>query len=69
MDIKCKECGSVINLDESIRNNILSDEIKKHDDIVRANHQKEIERVKSESIRLLESKKLAFEEGFKNQVS
>ena len=69
MDIKCKECGSVINLDESIRNNILSDEIKKHDDIVRANHQKEIERVKSESIRLLESKKLAFEEGFKNQVN
>ena len=27
MDIKCKECGSTINLDESIRNQILDKEI------------------------------------------
>ena len=66
MDIKCKECGSNINLDQSLRDEILNHEIQKHDQVTQTKHQKEIkemQRVHEESIK---SKEVTIEENFKN---
>ena len=68
MDIKCKECGSNINLDQSLRDEILNHEIQKHDQVTQTKHQKEIkemQRVHEESIK---SKEVTIEENFKNKV-
>ena len=68
MDIKCKECGSEINLDESLRNTILNDEIKKHDQMIQADHQKEIEKIKNNFIILSKSKEISLEKDYKDQI-
>ena len=68
MDIKCKECGSIINLDESLKHNILSDEIKKHDQMIQADHQKEIESIKNDFIKSSKSKEISLEKDFKDQI-
>ena len=68
MDIKCKECGSTINLDESIRNQILDKEIGKHEAELTIKFQKEINELKNKFEDDLIKSKSEASENFENEI-
>ena len=68
MDIKCKECGSTINLDESIRNQILDKEIGKHEAELTIKFQKEINELKNKFEDDLIQSKSEASENFENEI-
>ena len=68
MDIKCKECGSTINLDESIRNQILEKEIGKHEAELTIKFQKEINELKNKFEDDLIKSKSEASENFENEI-
>ena len=48
MDIKCHKCGTIINLNESIKNSIINEEKEIIKAEMNANHQREIDEIKAE---------------------
>ena len=68
MDIKCKECGSTINLDESIRNQILDKEIGKHESELTIKFQKEINELKNKFEDDLIKSKSEASKNFENEI-
>ena len=68
MEIECTKCGNKINLDETLKDSVLADEIKKNNEILQEKHNEELVKAKKAFEREFDSRENEISANFEKEI-
>ena len=68
MEIECTKCGNKINLDETLKDSVLADEIKKNNEILQEKHNEELVKAKKVFEREFDSRENEISANFEKEI-